>query len=383
MANIPIWPGSSSFSSGDTPFGFYDADSQFQTDADKVADWCVRRLGYPLVDIELQAVNLFTCFEEAVNEYGSQLYHFQIINNFHTLEGNSTGSDFNSKKITPNLGNTVNLSEQYGRETDGGGGDYQLQKGTLDVSVGQQQYDLLTAAGSSIKDSEDVYLKRVYHYAPSAINRYFDPYAGTGTGIQSLMQAFGFGNYSPGVNFMLMPIYFDVLKLQAIEFNDQIRKSGYKFEVVDNRYLKLFPIPTRETTLHFEYVLKTVANNPVKNPSSNLITDISNVPYTNPTYQYINQPGRQWIRKYTLALAKEMLGGVRGKYQSLPIPGDTTTLDFGRLLGEAAAEKSSLIEELNKILEETTRVKQLERQEQEAELTQKTFYKVPYPIYIY
>ena len=81
MANIPIWPGSSSFSSGDTPFGFYDTDSQFQTDADKVADWCVRRLGYPLVDIELQAVNLFTCFEEAVNEYGSQLYHFQIIKN--------------------------------------------------------------------------------------------------------------------------------------------------------------------------------------------------------------------------------------------------------------------------------------------------------------
>ena len=78
-----------------------------------------------------------------------------------------------------------------------------------------------------------------------------------------------------------------------------------------------------------------------------------------------------------------MLGSVRGKYQAVPIPGDTTTLDFGRLLGEAAAEKSSLIEELNKILEETTRVKQLERQEQEAELTQKTFYKVPYPIYIY
>ena len=67
MAHIPIWPGSSSFFPGDTPFGFYDTDTQFQSDADKVADWCVRRLGYPLVDIELQALNLFTCFEEAIN----------------------------------------------------------------------------------------------------------------------------------------------------------------------------------------------------------------------------------------------------------------------------------------------------------------------------
>ena len=383
MARIPIWPGSSSFFPGDTPFGFYDNDSNFQTDAELTANWCASRLGYPLVDIELQAVNFFTCFEEAISEYGKQLYDFQIINNFHTLEGNTTGSNFNNKLITPNLGSTVNISEQYGSETDGGGGDYQLQRGRLAVTQSQQRYDLLSAAGSSISGSEDVYIKRMYHYAPSAINRYFDPYAGTGTGIQSLMQAFGFGNYSPGVNFMLMPIYFDVLKLQAIEFNDQIRKSGYHFSIVDNRYLKLFPLPTRNYTLHFEYVLKSVANNPVKNSSSNLITDISNVPYTNPTYEYINQPGKQWIRKYTLALSKEILGGIRGKYQTVPIPGSDTTLDYARLLSEAIAEKEKLITELKEILEQTTRVKQLERQNEEANLTQQTFYKVPYPIYVY
>ena len=383
MARIPIWPGSASFDSGLTPFSFYDSDTDFQVDAVTTADWCAKRLGYPLIDVELQSANLFTAFEEAVNEYGKQLYDFQIINNFHTLEGNTTGSNFNNKLITPNLGNTVNISDQYGSETDGGGGDYQLQRGTLAVTQSQQRYDLLSAAGSSINGSEDVYIKRIYHYAPSAINRYFDPYAGTGTGIQSLMQAFGFGNFSPGVNFMLMPIYFDVLKLQAIEFNDQIRKSGYHFSVVDNRYLKLFPLPTKDYTLHFEYVLKTVANNPVKNSSSNLITDISNVPYNNPTYKHINQPGRQWIRKYTLALAKEMLGGIRGKYQSLPIPGDTATLDYSRLLSEAKDEKEKLIIELKELLEKTTRLEQLKRQNEEGDLSQKTFYKVPYPIYIY
>jgi hypothetical protein len=382
MANIPIWPGSSSFDAGLTPFSFYDNDSSFQTDAVNVADWCAKRLGYPLIDIELQPVNFFTAFEEAVNEYGKQLYDFQIINNFQTFEGNATGSNFNNQLITPNLGGTINVSEQYGSEVDGGGGNYELQKGTLAVTSSQQRYDLLSATQSSISGSEAVFIKRLYHYMPAAINRYFDPYAGTGTGIQSLMQTFGFGNYSPGVNFMLMPMYFDILKIQAIELNDTIRKSGYHFTIEDNRYLKLFPIPTRDYTLHFEYVLKSVANNPIRNDASNLITDISNVPYTNPTYSFINEPGRQWIRKYALALSKEILGGIRGKYQSLPIPGETTTLDYNRLLSEASAEKIALIEELKELLDKTTRLSQLERKNQEAQQTQETFYKVPYHIYI-
>ena len=382
MAKIPIWPGSSSFDSSLTPFSFYDSDDDFQLDAVNVADWCAKRLGYPLIDIELQAANFFTAFEEATNEYGAQLYNFQIINNFQTLEGNTTGSNFNNQLITPNIGGTINVSEQYGNEVDGAGGDYELLSGSLDVKINQQKYDLLTDISSSLSGSEAVYIKRIMHYQPAAINRYFDPYAGTGTGIQSLMQTFGFGNYSPGVNFMLMPLSFDIQKLQAIELNDTIRKSGYHFNIEDNRYLKLFPIPTRDYTLHFEYQLKSVANAPVKNDAPNLITDISNVPYTNPTYAFINEPGRQWIRRYALALSKEMLGGIRGKYQSLPIPGETTTLDYARLLSEASAEKTALIEELQKLLEETTRLKQLERKNQEAQQTQETYYKIPYHIYI-
>ena len=389
MAKIPIWPGSSSFATvtNPTPFAFYDTDTSFISDADKMSNWCAQRLGYPLVDIELQDVNFYACFEEAINEYGAQLYNFQIINNFHTLEGTPTGSNFNNQLISPNLGGTINVSDQYGNETYGGGGDYEKLSGSLEVKRGQQKYDLLVDKGSTLHSvttagSESVYMKRIYHYAPSAINRYFDPYAGTGTGIQSLMQTFGFGNYSPGVNFMLMPIYFDTLKLQAIELNDVIRKSGYHFEITDNRYLKLFPIPTSDYTLWYEYVLKSVANAPVKDASTNLITDISNVPYTNPTYAFINEPGKQWIRRYMLALAKEMLGSVRGKYQTVPIPGDATTLDYARLLQEAKDEKDKLITELKELLESTTRLKQLERQNQEAQQTQETFYKVPYPIYI-
>ena len=150
MAKIPIWPGSASFSASavitnPTPFGFYDSDDTFTSSADNTAKWCARRLGYPLVDIELQDINFFTCFEESVNEYGSQLYHFEIIDSFHTLEGNSTGSgesgSLNQNVITPNLGNTVNVADQYGSETDGGGGNINLLKGNLLVKAGVQEYD--------------------------------------------------------------------------------------------------------------------------------------------------------------------------------------------------------------------------------------------------
>ena len=394
MADIPIWPGSSSFSltNQPTPFGFYDDDVQFRDDADKVSVWMASRLGYPLIDIELQAINFFTCFEEAVNEYGAQLYNFQIINNFYTLKGTSTGSALNQIDVATSI---LGISEDYGGEAGGGISSTKgpkIHSGSLEVKKNVQRYDLKADAFSSVSGS-DIKIKKIYHYAPAALNRYFDPYAGTGTGIQSLMQAFGFGNYSPGVNFMLMPIYFDVLKLQAIEFNDQIRKSQYHFDLNAGQFLRLFPIPDRDYTLWFEYTMTDSSTSPATTTGptgddtekdKGLITDISNAPYTRPIYEYINEPGRQWIRKYTLALAKEMLGSIRGKYQSLPIPGSETTLDFSRLLSEAQAEKTALIEQLREDLEATTTLRQKERSTLESE-QQQAQYSVdnPYQIYIH
>ena len=382
MANIPIWPGSSSFGllTTPTPFGFYDDDPDFQNDADKVSIWCAQRLGYPLVDVELQDRNFYSCFEEAVSEYGAQVYNFQIIDNLGKIVGTPTGSVLNQINVKEDL--STNFTNVGGNSIGDYATEQRIYSAALDVKQGIQKYDLLTTGSVNWETgsaeistgSLNIRVKKIYHYAPTAINRYFDPYAGTGTGIQSLMETFGFGNYSPGVNFMLMPIYFDALKLQAIEFNDQIRKSGYHFEINANRFLKLFPIPNKDYTLWFDYVVDAASQGADYDSSTgeaaatNLVTDISNAPYTNPTYTYINEPGRQWIRKYTLALAKEMLGSVRGKYQSLPIPGSETTLDYTRLLAEAQAEKEALITTLREDLAGVTTQGQLERTTTENEL---------------
>ena len=123
MATISIWPGSSSFSdtTNPTPFGFYDTDQEFQTSADQVSTWCAQRLGYPIVDIELQAVNFYTAFEEAITTYAQYVYQYEIIENMGTLEGTSTDEDLNNKYIQPNLGNSIAIAEQYGTEAGTGG----------------------------------------------------------------------------------------------------------------------------------------------------------------------------------------------------------------------------------------------------------------------
>ncbi len=384
MASITIWPGSASFSNttNPTPFGFYDTDTDFTSSADQVATWCAQRLGYPIVDIELQAVNFFTAFEEAVTTYAQYVYQYKIIENMGSLEGSTTGSNLNDQYIQPNLGNTIAIAEQYGTEA-GTGGSIEYKKGNISISQGQQEYSLTDLWTNISESGNPIEIKKIYHYAPPAISRYFDPYAGTGTGIQSLMETFGFGNYSPGVNFMLMPTYYDVLKVQAIELNDQIRKSAYSFELISNSKLKLFPIPNRNETLYFDYVVKEDRNNPVRNTSKGLVTNISNVPYSNISYTTINTPGRQWIFRYTLALSKEMLSSIRGKYSSVPIPGSEITTNAGELRSEAANEKTALIDELKAMLEESSRVKYMERDAQIAQNAQDTFTKVPYPIYIY
>ena len=383
MANAQIWPGSSSFFPGNTPFGFYDYDYQFQTDADKVANFCARRLGYPLVDVELQDINFYTAFEEAVTTYGNEIYAFKVRQDFLSMEGASTGSALNNSLIQPNFGAIVRMSNQYGEEA-GVGGTVEWYTGSFYTSASVQDYDMnaWAALSASLASGDTIEIKRVFYESPPAIVRYFDPYAGTGTGMMNMLDTFGWGNYSPAINFMLMPLNYDLQKIQAIELNDQIRKSNYSFELVNNR-LRIFPIPTVDGgRMFFEYIKNSERNNPVMANSAALVSNVSNVPYSNPKYVQINSIGRQWIFEYTLALVKEMLGYVRGKYGTIPIPGAEVTLNHADLISAATAEKNLLLEKLKLYLEDTSRDKLLERRSLEADYKQKELNMVPQLIFI-
>jgi len=382
---IPIWPGSSSFFPGDTPFGLYDKDKSFAIDTDKITDWCAKRLGYPLTDIELQDVNFYACFEEAVTEYGAQVNTYNIRDNMLNLYGSATGSNLSQKKVSANFGGLIELAEEYGVEA-GSGGNINYYSGSIAVSSSKQIYDLTDSSIVSLESGtagiDEIEIKRLFHEAPPAIVKYFDPFVGTGLGSQQMLDSFGFGGFSPGVSFMMMPLYYDVARFQAIEFNDQIRKSAFSFELINNR-IKFFPIPNGSnfTKVHFQYILKDERSNPLKTPTGT-VSDYSNVPYQDVTYSLINAVGKQWIRRYTLALAKEMLGYVRGKYSSLPIPNAEVTLNGSDLVSAAQTEKEGLITEIKEILDTMSRQAQLERKSAEATAMQEQFNKIPLKIYI-
>ena len=381
MANPVIWPGSSSFFTGSTPFGFYDTDTEFQTDADKVSNFCSRRLGYPLVDVELQDINFYTAFEEAVTTYGNELYAYKIRDNQLTIEGLPTGSNINKAIITPNFEPIIRLSEQYGSEA-GSGGNVEYYTGSIDVVKGEQDYDLKAWASSSGVDGEyGIEIKRVFYESNPAIVRYYDPYSGTGFGYQNLFDSFGFGGMSPAINFLMMPLNYDMQVLQAIELNDTIRRSNFSFELRNNK-LKIFPIPTISGSMYFEYIKRDdrIANSIQQTPDR--VTNVSDSPYNNPTYSHINSVGRQWIFEYTLALSKEMLGYVRGKYDQIPIPGAEVQLNDADLITAATAEKNSLIERLRGYFDETSRKALLERRSQEADFTNQELKNVPFTIYV-
>ena len=380
MAVEYIYPGSSSFSEGQTPFGTFDTDAIFQADAPKIANWCAKRLGYPIQNVELVDESFYSCFEEATAEYAAQVNQFNIRNNLDVLKGVPTGTDYSQKLVEGSvLPTLIGISDAYGTLA-GVGGNTDVKSGSIDVVAGQQTYDLDVFASSS-EGGNRIDVVKVFFEAPPASARFFDPYAGSGQGTMQMMDEFGFGGMSPASQFVMMPVYQDMLRMQAIEFNDQIRKSAHSFNITNNK-LQIFPIPANDEKMWFEYFVRKEFIENSTNVQSNVVSDYSNIGYNFIPYSFINDVGKQWIRKYTLALTKELLGAIREKYSSVPIPGSEISLDGAALRAEASTEKDALVEQLRENLDELSRKNQFEIRNNESNFQQEMLRKVPLAIYV-
>jgi hypothetical protein len=381
MANIPIWPGSSSFFPGETPFGFYDNDPDFQTDADKVAKFCGLRLGYPIENVELQDVNFYTAFEQAVTVYGNELYAFNVRDNYLSLEGAPTGSNLNKSLITPNLEGVIRMSQQYASEA-GTGGNYNWYSGSVTLTGSIQDYDL-GAWATENNISGGLEIKKIWYEDVPAVSELYSPWAGILPGAASAVGLVGIAGYGPSTNFLLMPLSYDLQNIQAIEMSNQVRLSNYTFQLINNK-LRIFPIPgtgDEGTNLWFQYSIIDEKYDVSITPTSK-VNNVSNVPYGNPTYEQINSVGRSWIFEYTLALAKEMLGYVRGKYGTIPIPGAEVTLNQSDLIAAATSEKEALITRLRDYFDSTSRQALLERRAAESAARVNEINQVPMTIFI-
>jgi hypothetical protein len=401
MSQNIYWSGStaSAFSasvalSEATPFGLYDADTDFRSDAPKTATWVAKRLGYPIVNIELDNPQIWACFEESVSEYSAQVNQFNLRNNLDILRGQPKGKIANYSQTLVEgsyLPTTVRQAQQYGTLA-GVGGSTAIKKAYIDLTPGQQVYNIMSASvdvetsssfATLFTGSSTIDVTRVFHEATPAIARFFDPYSVGAQGTLNLMSELGFGNFSPAAQFLMMPLYEDVLRMQQIEFNDHIRKSAHTFNIVDNK-LEIFPIPTALTVkrVYFEYMSRDEFEHDSQIIQADSLSDYSDIPYDFIQYSDINDVGKQWIRKYTLALSKELLGAIREKYSSIPIPDAEISLDGAALRAEAQVEKDMLITQLRENLEEMSRIKVMENKTHESNHHQEMLRKVPLKIYV-
>lgn len=113
-------------------------------------------------------------------------------------------------------------------------------------------------------------------------------------------------------NYFLFQQYMEVIR-KALNFD------GFA-EVLDNKYLLLTPTPTEHEAVIVEF----------RAVNSSTIS---------PFY-------KQWLQKYSLALAKKILGTTRGKFSTVPGPGGGATLDGQTLRDEAVQEIETLKEQL-------------------------------------
>ena len=190
--------------------------------------------------------------------------------------------------------------------------------------------------------------------------------------------------FLPQFHLILRPINWDITRAGAIETNDKIRKSNYSFELVNNK-LRIFPIPDSTDVgekLWFQYYVKDDRVTNTRTYTNNKVTDPSNVPYKFITYSEINAAGRQWIRRYTLALAKELLGIIRSKYASMPLPNGEVSLDGEALKSEGREEKEQLLTELKEFLESVSLTERARFEQEQAESQQQVLNKAPLKIYI-
>lgn len=373
-----------------TPFAFFDSDSAFQTEADAMVTFVKRRLGDDILSVELTKKQIWSCFEEAFLEYGSIVNQYQAKSQLLSLLGMQTGSlnEATQKFPRDTLNYIVRLAEPYAVEA-GLGGTYNTVSGSIQLRQSVQDYDLYTdlvdpntnipVVSSSLNpEHRKMRIFEVMHFNPSAAYRFFD----TTSAINYLNNEFSFESFTPETVFYVLPVFEDILRGGQMNISNRVRRSNYSYRVTGTK-LRIFPAPTAENPLKL-WVRVGFENNPLTpafdDKSIGGVSNLSNVPYGNFVYSRVNSMAKQWVRQYSLALCKELLGTIRSKFNSVPIPGGDLQLDGSDLKSSAKEEKDKLRTELKEMLDSMTYNKLIETKATEIDNQQKILKAIPVPM---
>jgi hypothetical protein len=371
-----------------TPFGFFDADATFQTEADAMVVFVKRKLGDDILSVELTKKQIWACFEEACLEYSMLVNQAQAKSQLANLLGVETGSLSGAEQKYPreNVEFMLRRAEPYSIEA-GLGGSYTALSGAIQLEQGRQDYDIYSElkdeAGNLIFSSSlnsprgRMKIMEVFHFNPQAAYRFFD----TTSAINYLNNEFAFESFTPETVFYILPVFEDVLRGGMLDMSQRVRRSNYSYKIVGTQ-LRLFPKPTEDNPkklwLRVQFGTNPL-NPPFEDNTIDGVSNLSNIPYGNIDYGKLNSISRQWIRQYCLALAKELLGLIRSKFSTVPIPGADLTLNGSELVSQGREDQEKMREQLNVLLGELTYTKLLENEAAASENLQKILRNIPVP----
>jgi hypothetical protein len=396
------------------PFGVYSSSEKFLTGAALQVNFVYKRLGGDVVDIELTNANVYAAYEEAVLEYSYIINMHQGKNILSDALGKLTGT-FDHKGDAISGPSEANLQYpkvmlSYANKIGDGvstmagvGGTTRIYSASFTTVKNQQDYDLQTIISSSsasgvndvggavdyagkVGDSR-IIIDKVYYRSPVAMWRFYGYYGG-GMGVVGNYSTYG--QYSDDSTFEIIPTWQN--KLQAIMYEDSLytRTSHYSFEIINNR-LRLYPTPRGEDGFssymnriwfRFRITDNSWGEGEDVNTGVRGVNNINTLPFDNIPYININSMGKQWIRNYALALCKEMLGQIRGKFQTVPIPGESVTLNYSSLLSEAQKEKDDLRQKLADMLKEIEYTELAKKDQEKVTAAEETLRRSPLPIFV-
>ena len=377
-----------------TPFGFYNAETKFQTEADAIVIFVKRKLGDDVLSVELTKKQIWASFEEATLEFSSILNTYQAKSQIVNFLGMpTTGSDglmsgSEGKYPRENLDYLTRFAEPYSFEA-GVGGAYNTVSGSIELKAGQQDYNIYEKLSGS--DGEPIFssslnskhskmqIVEVFHFSPQAAYRFFD----TTSAINYLNNEFSFESFTPETIFYVLPVFEDILRAGQLDLSNRVRRSNYSYKV-SGQHIRIYPIPSSDEGSPKKLWIKVrFGSDPLKTPfrddTTGGVSNLSDLPFGIIPYTNINSIGHQWIRQYCLALSKELLGQVRSKFANVPIPGAELQLNGKDLITQGREDKTALVTQLKEMLDTMTYDKLMEMAATRAEFINKQLKFIPMP----
>ena len=404
--------GSAEAVSGSVPFGIYTGSAEFLTGASTQVNYVYRKLGGDVVDIELTPANVYAAYEEAVLEYSYIVNLHQGKNILSDALGNTTGT-FDHKGDLVEGPTSANLKFAkfklaYANRVGDGlstmagfGGTTPFYSASFNTVNDQQDYDIQSiiskASTTGVNDDGEpvdysgkvgtnrIIVDKVFYRSPVAMWRFYGYYGGLGV----VGNASTYGQYADDSTFEVIPTWQN--KMQAIMYEDSLytRTSHYSFEIMNNK-IRLYPTPTSQQFftghlnriwVHFRIDTDAFESDNSYDEAEG-VNNLNTLPFDNVPYANINAIGKQWIRKFSLALCKEMLGQIRGKFASIPIPGDSVTLNASDLLSQAKEEQQQLRDTLSEMLQSTEYSELAKTDSEKVSAVEETLRRAPLPIYV-